>query len=158
MCLTHTILDDPDISKPSSSGSSDTLMIVSLPTPPYRTGVLQRLLHWMPHNTSIASDAPTRKKTYPVGRSSRALGGSSRALRATGAGVAHMPHAALHASMASRPSAPLASHRENFPATHAHALVLLPSFCHCGSSAHGAPSASSYAEQASGQNRLKFDR
>ena len=44
MCLTHTILDDPDISKPSSSGSSDTLMIVSLPTPPYRTGVLQKLL------------------------------------------------------------------------------------------------------------------
>ena len=31
MCLTHTILDEPDISKPSSSGSSDTLMIVSLP-------------------------------------------------------------------------------------------------------------------------------
>ena len=41
MCLTHTILDDPDISKPSSSGSSLTEMIVSLPTPPYRTGVLQ---------------------------------------------------------------------------------------------------------------------
>ena len=34
MCLTHTILDDPDISKPSSSGSSLTEMIVSLPTPP----------------------------------------------------------------------------------------------------------------------------
>ena len=81
MCLTHTILDEPDISKPSSSGSSLTEMIVSLPTPPYRTGVLQNvLLHWMPHNTSIASDAPTRKKTYPVGTSSRALGGSSRAL------------------------------------------------------------------------------
>ena len=29
MCLTHTILDDPDISKPSSSGSSDTLGQVS---------------------------------------------------------------------------------------------------------------------------------
>ena len=68
MCLTHTILDDPDISKPSSSGSSDTLMIVSLPTPPYRTGVLQNvLLHCMPHSTSIASDAPKRKNTYPVG-------------------------------------------------------------------------------------------
>ena len=53
------MLDDPDISKPSSSGSSDTLMIVSLPTPPYRTGVLQNvLLHCMPHSTSIASDAP----------------------------------------------------------------------------------------------------
>ena len=79
MCLTHTILDEPDISKPSSSGSSLTEMIVSLPTPPYRTGVLQNaLLHCMPHNTSIASDAPTRKKTYPVG-SMRALG-SSRAL------------------------------------------------------------------------------
>ena len=80
MCLTQTIDDEPDISKPSSSGSSDTLMIVSLPTPPYRTGVLQKvLLHCMPHNTSTASDAPTRKKTYPVG-SRRALGGSSRAL------------------------------------------------------------------------------
>ena len=67
MCLTHTILDDPDISKPSSSGSSLTEMIVSLPTPPYRTGVLQKLLHWMPHSTSIASDAPKRKNTYPVG-------------------------------------------------------------------------------------------
>ena len=64
---THTMLDDPDISKPSSSGSSDTLMIVSLPTPPYRTGVLQNvLLHCMPHNTSIASDAPKRKNTYPT--------------------------------------------------------------------------------------------
>ena len=125
MCLTHTILDDPDISKPSSSGSSLTEMIVSLPTPPYRTGCRQRVvLHCMPHNTSIASDAPTRKKTYPVGRSSRALGGSSRALRATGAGVAHMPHAALQASMAVRLSAPSESHRENFSATHAHALVL----------------------------------
>ena len=68
MCLTHTILDEPDISKPSSSGSSLTEMIVSLPTPPYRTGVLQNvLLHCMPHSTSIASDAPRRKKTYPVG-------------------------------------------------------------------------------------------
>ena len=68
VCLTHTILDDPDISKPSSSGSSLTEMIVSLPTPPYRTGCRQRVvLHCMPHNTSIASDAPTRKKTYPVG-------------------------------------------------------------------------------------------
>jgi len=127
MCLTHTILDDPDISKPSSSGSSDTLMIVSLPTPPYRTGVRQKLLHWMPHNTSIASDAPKRKNTYPVG--SMRADGSSRALRsdATGAGVgvAHMPHAALHASMASRPSAPLVSHRENFSATHAHAFVVV---------------------------------
>ena len=121
MCLTHTMLDDPDISKPSSSGSSDTLMIVSLPTPPYRTGVLQNvLLHCMPHSTSIASDAPKRKDTYPVG--SMRADGSSRALRsdatAEGAGVAHMPHAALHASMASRPSAPLVSHRENFSATH----------------------------------------
>ena len=129
MCLTHTILDDPDISKPSSSGSSDTLMIVSLPTPPYRTGVLQNvLLHCMPHSTSIASDAPKRKNTYPVG--SMRADGSSRALRsdATGAGVgvAHMPHAALQASMAVRLSAPLVSHRENFSATHAHALVLLP--------------------------------
>ena len=62
------MLDDPDISKPSSSGSSDTLMIVSLPTPPYLTGVLQNvLLHCMPHSTSIASDAPKRKNTYPVG-------------------------------------------------------------------------------------------
>ena len=91
MCLTHTILDEPDISKPSSSGSSDTLMIVSLPTPPYRTGCRQRVvLHCMPHNTSIASDAPTRKNTYPVGNI-LALG-SSRDLRtdeATGAGVAH---------------------------------------------------------------------
>ena len=43
MCLTQTIDDEPDISKPSSSGSSDTLMIVSLPTPPYRTGVRQNL-------------------------------------------------------------------------------------------------------------------
>ena len=104
---THTMLDDPDISKPSSSGSSDTLMIVSLPTPPYRTGVLQNvLLHCMPHNTSIASDAPKRKNTYPVG--SMRADGSSRALRsdATGAGVAHMPHTALHASMAVRLSAP----------------------------------------------------
>ena len=77
----------------------------------------------MPHNTSIASDAPKRKNTYPVG--SMRADGSSRALRsdATGAGVAHMPHAALHASMASRPSAPSVSHRENFSATHAHALV-----------------------------------
>ena len=127
MCLTHTILDDPDISKPSSSGSSDTLMIVSLPTPPYRTGVLQNvLLHWMPHSTSIASDAPKRKNTYPVG--SMRADGSSRALRsdatAEGAGVAHMPHAALQASMAVRLSAPLVSHRENFSATHAHAFVL----------------------------------
>ena len=109
VCLTHTMLDDPDISKPSSSGSSDTLMIVSLPTPPYRTGVLQNvLLHCMPHSTSIASDAPRRKKTYPVG--SMRADGSSRALRsdatAEGAGVAHMPHAALHASMAVRLSAP----------------------------------------------------
>ena len=119
MGLTQTILDDPDISKPSSSGSSDTLMIVSLPTPPYRTGVRQKLLHWMPHNTSIASDAPKRKNTYPVG--SMRADGSSRALRsdATGAGVgvAHMPHAALQASMAVRLSAPSASHRENFSAT-----------------------------------------
>ena len=68
MCLTQTMLDDPDISKPSSSGSSLTEMIVSLPTPPYRTGVLQNvLLHWIPHSTSIASDAPRRKNTYPVG-------------------------------------------------------------------------------------------
>ena len=79
MCLTHTILDDPDISKPSSSGSSLTEMIVSLPTPPYRTGVLQNvLLHCMPHSTSIASDAPKRKNTYPVG--SMRADGSSRAL------------------------------------------------------------------------------
>ena len=50
----HTILDDPDISKPSSSGSSLTEMIVSLPTPPYRTGVRQNvLLHCMPQSTSI---------------------------------------------------------------------------------------------------------
>ena len=109
MCLTHTILDDPDISKPSSSGSSLTEMIVSLPTPPYRTGVLQNvLLHCMPHSTNIASDAPKRKNTYPVG--SMRADGSSRALRsdatAEGAGVAHMPHAALHASMAVRLSAP----------------------------------------------------
>ena len=147
MCLTQTIDDEPDISKPSSSGSSLTEMIVSLPTPPYRTGCRQRVvLHCMPHNTSIASDAPTRKKTYPVGNI-LALG-SSRALRATGAGVAHMPHAALQASMASRPSAPGVSHRENFSATHAHAFVLLPSFCHCGSSAHAAPSASSSSSSA----------
>ena len=45
-------------------------------------------------------------------------------MRATGAGVAHMPHAALQASMAVRLSAPSESHRENFSATHAHALVL----------------------------------
>ena len=32
-------------------------------------------MHCMPHNTSIASDAPTRKNTYPVG-SMRALGSS----------------------------------------------------------------------------------
>ena len=121
MGLTQTILDDPDISKPSSSGSSLTEMIVSLPTPPYRTGVLQNvLLHCMPHNTSIASDAPKRKNTYPVG--SMRADGSSRALRsdatAEGAGVAHMPHAALQASMAVRLSAPSESHRENFSATH----------------------------------------
>ena len=95
MCLTHTILDDPDISKPSSSGSSLTEMIVSLPTPPYRTGVLQNvLLHCMPHNTSIASDAPKRKNTYPVG--SMRADGSSRALRSTArVGVEAQPRAVV---------------------------------------------------------------
>ena len=77
---THTMLDDPDISKPSSSGSSDTLMIVSLPTPPYRTGVLQNvLLHCMPHSTSIASDAPKRKNTWHSRVSADARGGEEQA-------------------------------------------------------------------------------
>ena len=61
MCLTHTILDDPDISKPSSSGSSDTLTMVSLPTPPYitaRVGVEAQ--------PRAVVDLTTRRRRVPV--------------------------------------------------------------------------------------------
>ena len=63
MCLTHTILDEPDISKPSSSGSSLTEMIVSLPTPPYRTGCRQRVVLHCKRGSSVLKSLFTARDT-----------------------------------------------------------------------------------------------
>ena len=66
MCLTHTILDDPDISKPSSSGSSDTLMIAA------RVGVEAQ--------PRAVVDLPARRRRVPVQVVFHA-GGTGRHLR-----------------------------------------------------------------------------
>ena len=60
------MLDDPTF-EALVVRSSLTEMIVSLPTPPARTGCRRVVLHCMPHNTSIASDAPRGRTRTPSG-------------------------------------------------------------------------------------------